>query len=98
MTTKQIKNLLSTKKFKSLKYQKLNGEIATYYSAQFGVHRELIKGAPSPSDSKSWSLFWDKKKIINLWCKKEGENIGKFRSFKLDNIISISAEGSIFDV
>ena len=97
MTIQKIKDLLSTKKFKSLKYQKLNGEIASYYSAQFGVHRELIKGAPSPSDYKSWKLFWERNQIINLWCKKEGENIGKFRSFKLDNIISISAEGSIFE-
>lgn len=98
MNIQKIQKLLSTRKFKSLKYRKINGAIATYYSAQFGVHRELIKGAPAPSDSKSWKLFWEESKIINLWCKKEGENIGKFRSFKLDNIISISAEGNIFNV
>lgn len=97
MKSDQIRQILSTKKFKSLKYQKLDGSIANYHSAQMGVHRELIKGSPAPSDYSSWKLFWEKNKTINLWCKKEGENIGKFRSFKLDNIISISAEGSIFE-
>lgn len=97
MTSNKIRQLLSTQKFKSLTYRKLDGSVHNYYSAQFNVRRELLKGAPPPSEYSSWKLYWDKTKTINLWCKKEGENIGKFRSFKLDNIISVSTEGSIFE-
>ena len=97
MTIKEIRSLLSTQKFKSIEYKKLNGEISTYHSAHFGVHREMIKGAPPPADFKSWKLFWEKRKTVNLFCKKEGGKVGKFRSFKLENIISIKAEGSIFE-
>jgi len=97
MTNSEIRQILSTKKFKSLTYRKLNGSIHNYHAAQLGVHRELIKGAPPPSEYKSWKLYWEKTNTINLWCRKEGEEAAKFRSLKLDGIISVRAEGSIFE-
>lgn len=97
MNSNQIRKILSTKKFKSLEYQKLDGSIAKYHAAQFNVRQDLLKGAPPPSDYSSWKLYWEKTNTINLYCKKEGETVAKRRSFKLDKIISISAEGSIFE-
>lgn len=97
MTNSEIRQILSTKKFKSLTYRKLNGSIHNYHAAQLGVHRELIKGAPAPSNYDSWKLYWSKTNTINLWCRKENETDGKFRSFKLDGIISVRAEGNIFE-
>jgi len=97
MKTEELRAILETKKFKSLYYRKENGETALYYGAQFEVRRDLLKGAPPPAGYNTWKMFSEKTNSVLLYCTKQGETEAHSRRFKLDRIISIKAEGSVFD-
>lgn len=85
----QALQILKSKKFKSITYQKPDGAIADYNISQWRVRRDQLVGAPAPSGYKNWTDFDNKTNTLALWTQKENEQQLKFRRFRLDRIKKI---------
>ena len=94
----QAAELLKSKQFKSITYQKKNGEIANYNSAQHRVRPDELVGAPPPEGYKSYTEFDEKTQSLVLRNIKEGENEVKRRRFSLSGIKQIRANNETYDV
>lgn len=94
----QAAELLKSKQFQSLTYQKGSGETANYNAAQYRVRRDKLVGAPAPEGFKNWTQFDESTGSLVLHSIKQGEDEAKFRRFSLSGIKSIRAKGEIYDV
>lgn len=94
----QLADLLKTKQFQSITYQKPNGEVANYNAAQYRVRRDKLVGAPPPSGHSSWTNFDKATDSLVLHTLKEGDNKAKFRRFKLAEIMQVRAGGDVIDL
>lgn len=96
VSIEQAKQILKNRAFKSITYQKENGEISNYHRGQWRVRRDLLIGAKAPEPYKNWSDLDEKTNSLVFWNQKEGEDKTQFRRFKLKNIKEIRADNDTY--
>lgn len=94
----QAAQLLKSKQFQSLTYQKGSGELGIYNAAQYRVRRDKLVGAQAPEGFDNWTEFDEATGSLVLHSLKQGEKEAKFRRFSLGGIKKIRAQGENYDV